>query len=88
MAAQHAIRGGGGPVELEPYNLIAMHKPIIVQTHLHLIMCPPDLESNQRRRVTVFGVTLSFPSSSDSVLLKGIHHPYPASHLSADFKRH
>ena len=76
-------------LELEAYNLAATQKSIIVQTHLLLITCPPDLESNQRRRVTVFCVTLSFPSSPDSVLLlKGIHHPYRLSHLSADLKRH
>ena len=76
-------------VELEADNLSATQKPIIVQTHVHLITCPSDLESNQTRRVTVFCVTLSFPSSPDSVLLlKGIHHPYRLSHLSADLKRH
>ena len=65
-------------LELQPYNLTAAQKPIIVQTHLHLITCPPDLESNS-----------FIPSSPNSVHhLKGIHHPYPASHLSADLKRH
>ena len=76
-------------LELEPYNVTATKKPIIVLTYLHLITCPPDLESNQKRRVTVFCVTLSFPSSPDSVLLlKGIHHSYRLSHLSADLERH
>ena len=45
-------------LELEPFKLTAAQKPIIVQTHLHLIMCPPDLESNS-----------FFPSSPDSVLI-------------------
>ena len=33
-------------VELEPHNLTAAQKPITAHTHLHLITCLPDLESN------------------------------------------
>ena len=41
-------------LELEPYNLTAAQKPIIIQTHLHLITCPQTSS-----------LTLSLPSSPD-----------------------
>ena len=86
-------------VELEAFELSAAQKPILVQTHLHLVMCSPQILS----------LSLSSPPLPDLVIhLKGIHHqvichvrshacictpstmvlPYPASHQSADFKRH
>ena len=86
-------------VELETFKLPAAQKPILVHTHIHLVMCSPQTLS----------LSLSSPPLPDVVLHpKGIHHhmfchvvshacicsptttvlPYPATRLSADLKRH
>ena len=74
-------------VELRPYNLTAAQKSIIVQTHLHLITYPPDLESNSfiplLTRHSIISTGFSIPTQPPtSRLTLNVTKPRPFTHLA------
>ena len=75
-------------VELEPNKLTAAQQPIIVQTHLHLITCPPDLETklflyppHPTVHIISRGFTIPTPPPTCQMILNATK-PRPFTHLA------